>query len=389
MILGDKMHNEKLFEILDELNEKYIRVWEDVCNIESPTDSIDGVNACCDYFVKIAEGFGWQVEKLPLTVAGSPVCITMNPNAKGTPISLSGHIDTVFPIGMFGTPAVHFDEKYIYGPGVCDCKGGVVGGLYAMEVLHRLGFTDRPVKLLLQTDEEISSINSKKATINWILEKSKDSVAFINLEGHTHGVACVQRKGIITFVFKVHGVEAHSSRCAKAGANAIAEAAHKIIELEKIKDDEGITCSCNIISGGIKTNTVAGYCEFKCNVRYATMEQLEWIRQEAKKIADTVYVNGCVTEVVEAGIRATMEPNERTYDLLDKMNRVWAENGLETLKPGKRTGGSDAADATVFGLAAIDNLGAEGDKIHTLDEYAVTASLKVCATRLVFACMGL
>ncbi len=383
------VQSEELFSCLDSLEGKYISFWEDVCNIESPTDDINGVNACCEYFVDKAKAFGWKVEKMPTEKAGKPVCITMNPDALGTPISLSGHLDTVHAVGSFGSPATSKDSEKIYGPGVCDCKGGVVAAFYAMEALHTLGFTERPIKLLLQTDEEVGSVYTKKATIKWICEKSKDSIAFLNLEGHTHGQACVQRKGIITFVFKVHGVEAHSSRCAIKGANAIAEAAHKIIELEKYKDNEGLTCSCNIISGGTKQNTVAGCCEFRCNVRFATTEQLEWIRNEAKRIADTVYINGCRTELTESGIRAAMVPTERTYKLLEDMNRLWVENGLEALKPSKRTGGSDAADATMFGLAAIDSLGVEGNDIHSPDEFAYLSSLKQSAKRLCVACLYL
>lgn len=120
-----------------------------------------------------------------------------------------------------------------------------------------------------------------------------------------------------------------------------------------------------------------------------TGEQLEWIRQEVKKIADTVYINGCVTEVAETGLRATMEPKDLTFELLDKMNKLWAKNGLETLKPSKRTDGSDAADAAVFGLAVIDSIDAEGSDIHTPNEYAVIASLKESAARLAVACVGL
>ena len=71
-------------------------------------------------------------------------------------------------------------------------------------------------------------------------------------------------------------MEAHSSNCATAGANAICEAAHKIIELEKIKDKHGLTCNCSVISGGTTVNTVPGHCEFKANVRFATQEQQAW-----------------------------------------------------------------------------------------------------------------
>lgn len=383
------MDKEILFQKIDSLYEKYLKVWEDVCNIESPTTFKGGVDACGDYFVTKANELGWTVEKLPQSVSGDPVCITMNPNAKGTPICLSGHIDTVHPVGSFGTPAVHFDDEKLYGPGVTDCKGGVVGALYAMEALHDLGYTERPVMLIIQTDEEGGSKWSNKATINWICEKAEGSRAFLNLEGHTKGEVCIQRKGILTLKFKITGVAAHSSACATSGANAIIEAAHKMLELEKHKDNEGLTCSCNMISGGNAVNTVAGYCEFVCNVRFATAEQLEQIKAEAEALADKVYVKGCKTELEIDGFRVAMERVDRNLKLVDDLNKAFVKYSLPELKPSKRTGGSDAADATVYGLTAVDSIGTEGGRIHSVEEFGIKTSLKECVKRLVAAILEL
>ena len=231
---------------------------------------------------------------------------------------------------------------------------------------------------------------TKKATIKWICEKSKDSVAFLNLEGaKSDDKLTVKRKGIVTFLYKIYGVEAHSSLCAEKGANAIAEAAYKIIELEKFKDKEGITASCNIISGGAKQNTVAGYCEFKCNVRYANSEQLEFITAKAKEIADKVYINGVKTELVILEGRVAMEINDRNLNLLANLNDIWSNAGLPTLAAGSSSGGSDAADATAFGLAAVDCIGVRGGEIHSPNEYAIKESIKLCAKRLAIACAEL
>ena len=49
----------------------------------------------------------------------------MNPEAAGIPITLSGHMDTVHPRGLFGFPPVRIANGRIYGPGVIDCKGGI------------------------------------------------------------------------------------------------------------------------------------------------------------------------------------------------------------------------------------------------------------------------
>ena len=365
--------NDMLFKTIDSLNEQYISFWEEICNIETPTLHKEGIDRASTLISEKAKEKGWMVEVYPMDIAGDLVSITMNPDSDGAPISFSGHLDTVHPLASFGTPAVKRDETKIYGPGVTDCKGGIVAGFMAMDALDRCGFKGRPIHLLLQVDEESSL--SKKFSIKYIGEKAKDSIAFINLEGSSRGKVCVERKGIVTFTFTVTGVEAHSSNCAKLGSNAILEAAHKIIELEKLKDDDGLTCNCGVINGGTVANTVPGKCVFKANIRFSTSEQLEWVRNYVNEIAETVYVSGCTTEVVQSGFRLAMERCDRNLELVDRINTVLAKNEMELLTPFKRKGGSDAADITSFGIPCVDSLGVEGGRIHSPEEYAYLDSL--------------
>ncbi len=376
------MSCEKVFAMIDSLNDKYVRVWEDVCNIESPTLYKEGVDAVGKYFASLANECGFQVEVFEQPVAGDVVCITMNPDAKGKPVCLSGHTDTVHPVGSFGTPAVKIEGEKIYGPGVIDCKGGIVASFLAMEALHRCGFDKRPVRLLLQSDEEVGSRISDKATINYICERSKDAIAFLNLEGHREGEVCIMRKGIVAFNFAIKGIEAHASKCAVAGASAIVEAAHKILELEKLKDDQGLTCSCGLIEGGSAVNTVPGFCEFKVSVRFATMAQLEWVRNYVKELAANSYVDGCSCEVSQLSFRVAMEYNEKNMALVDAMNDIFEANGFSALQPVKRNGGSDAADVTAYGIPCVDSIGVVGGSIHNPGEWAELASLARMAKRI-------
>lgn len=371
-----------LFEQIDALNSKYISIWEECCNIESPTKYKAGVDAVGNYFAALAREQGWRVERFEQKKAGDVICITMNPDADAAPICFSGHMDTVHPVGSFGNPAVRIEGDKIYGPGVEDCKGGIVAGFLAMEALKNAGFTSRPVMMLLQSDEEVGSTLSDKATIGYICQRAKDAVAFLNLEGASKGKACIQRKGTITFTFKVTGVEAHSSLCATKGSNAILEAAHKIIELEKIKDNDGITFSCGVISGGTVPNTVAGECEFRVNARYANKQQLEWARNYANEVAAKTHVEGCSCTVNQPKGRVAMELSQKNVDLLQTLNDIFEQNGLEKLEASKSKGGSDAADTSEFGIPTIDSLGVRGGNIHSPGEYAYLESLAESAKML-------
>ena len=183
-------------------------------------------------------------------------------------------------------------------------------------------------------------------------------------------------------MFKVKGIETHSSYCAKEGANAIAEAAHKILELEKIKNDEGLTFNCGVIEGGTTPNTVPGSCTFKVDVRFATNEEYEEAKRIVKNVADMNYVKGCKTEVSQMSMRTAMELNEKNTELLDKINRIFAANGLSTLEIGERRGGSDASNVSSYGIPCIDSIGIGGERAHSVEEYAILSSLPESAKRI-------
>lgn len=380
-VRGDTV-KDRLFEKISELNEKYIGVWRDVCEIESPTGCKTGVDAVGEYFKALARERGWKTDVFSEEKSGDVVVITMNPDAEGTPVSLSGHMDTVHEIGAFGYPTVRIEGDKIYGPGVTDCKGGIVAGFLAMDALYECGFNSRPVVMYLQSDEECGSKYSGGRTIERICEAAQGSAVFINLECGDYDMLTLYRKGIADFYFTVKGVEAHSSLCAVSGANAIAEAAHKIIELEKFKDGKGLTVSCTVINGGSAHNIVPGECNFIANARFATNAQLEMIREYAQSLAGEVKVEGCSSEVVLPRVRPAMEMTEERQALLGRMNEIWQKNGLSALSAGGAIGGSDAANVSLTGVPTVDGLGVIGGNLHRVDEYGIISSLELQAKRI-------
>lgn len=376
------MDKEQLFDAVEKLEADAIKAWIDVCNIESPTDFKEGVDACGRYFIDKAERYGWDVEVHREEISGDAVCITMNKDAKGAPVAISGHIDTVHPVGLFGNPPVRVEGEKIYGPGVTDCKGGVVAGLLAMMALEECGFKDRPVMLIIQSDEEVGSKPSQLRTVEFMCEKAKDAVAFLNVEGHTRGKTVLRRKGIVRFELKVKGVSVHSCRCYE-GSNAITEAAHKIIELEKMKDEGwGLTCNCGIISGGSAANTVPDECTFIADIRYGDQKQYKEAERIVNSVAATSYIEGTSCEVTQISHRIAMEDNDANDELLAKINEIYEECAILTLAKWESRGGSDAAYTTAVGIPTVDNFGTTGGRIHSPDEWAELCSMKESILRL-------
>lgn len=370
--------NEKFIKRLDELENEYIDFWKDICNIESPTEYKKGVDDVGKFIMEKAKKRGWKIEIQKQEISGDAICITLNPDIDNQAICFSAHMDTVHPIGLFGNPPVKLDGDKIYGPGVVDCKGGIASSFMAMAALEYIGFRERPVKLILQSDEENGSRNSDKTTTEFMAQCAKDCIAFLNCEGYTRGYVITERKGIRKYKFEITGKAVHSCRCFD-GVSAISEAAHKIIELEKFKDKDSITCNCGIINGGSAENTVPETCTFTADVRFKTIEDMEIADKAVKEIASKSFVEGTSCNLTLVSWRYPMEKNEKNYELLEKMNRIFEENNMVSLKPNLSLGGSDAADVTHYGIPCVDNLGTSGEFIHSKREYAHLYSLKESA----------
>ena len=197
------MDTEKLFEIIESKKEEYINFLKETAEIESPTTYKKGVDAVGEYFIKKGEEKGFKTEVFKQEKAGNAVIITMNPDSKEKPVCLSGHMDTVHPVGSFGEPCVKFEDNKMIGPGVCDCKGGCVNAFWAMDALKEMGYNKRPVMLLLQSDEETSSRESNCETIKYIIKKAENAVAFFNMEPCVYETSVIlERKGIAKKVVK-------------------------------------------------------------------------------------------------------------------------------------------------------------------------------------------
>ena len=375
------MKCKKLFEIIESLNDEYIQFLKEVCTIESPTDYKEGVDRVGKYFIEKARAKGWSFEVQEQKTSGNAVCITMNEDAKGEPICFSGHMDTVHPVGSFGENPVRCDDEKIYGPGVLDCKGGLTAAFMAMDALDRVGFKNRPIKLILQSDEENGSRNSNKTTVDFMCEKAKDTLAFLNCEPGSRNGHVISRKGICKFHFEIEGKAGHSAFCYN-GASAILEAAHKIIKLEQYKDKDSITCNCGIICGGSAENTVPEYCKFSADFRYHTDEERQHIMKIAEKIASETVIAGTNCKVSFVSGRCLMPKTERNVKLFEKVRKIYLENNLCDVEMIASLGGADSADITQRGITCLEGFGMIGDNTHNLNEFAYLDSLILAAKRL-------
>ena len=347
-----------------------------LAEIESPSSCKEGVDRVCDEIRVFCEHNGISAKVYKYPNAGNSFTAIINQDSGLKEIALMGHMDTVHPVGAFGSPAVRIEGEYIYGPGVYDCKGGLVIALYTMLALKKYGYRYRPVKLIFSGDEEVGHRNSDGAEV--FSEDAGIMEAALNCEsGMLDGRVAVGRKGGLGMKMVIEGVAAHAGNNPQDGRSAIKEAAYKIIEIEKHTDYEGTTFNCGIISGGTVPNQVPDHCEFSIDCRIKTEEAGKEAVRLMQSIADKAYVDGTrTTLIVPSGIGKPMEANEANMALFERYEEASRTAGAIKPRAFFSGGGSDASITSGAGVPSICTVGIRGADNHSLRERALLPSLK-------------
>ena len=161
--------------------------------------------------------------------------------------------------------------------------------------------------------------------------------------------------------------------------NAILEAAHKIIALEKSSAPDGTTYSCNIIEGGKVFNIIPDRCSISVDIRAKTVGEMERAMKTVEQIAQTSYISGTSCDAVLLSARSPMEKRTETEELLKKLLCVCEKYHLGTLTPMESGGGSDSCYTQAAGITSICGMGASGGFQHTPKEYLNKASIPLRA----------
>ncbi len=357
-----------------------------LAEINSGSYNPDGVDRVGDRLAELAHGLSPDSVERP-TVEPTPV---IEPDGRRSTrsvgralrvvkradapvrVAVFGHLDTVFgpddPVQQ-----VSADGNVLRGPGVADCKGGLV---LALEVLAHLDTVDwgRDIgwELLVVPDEEIGSIGSKP-----LLHQAAAGADFgIGVEpALPSGGVAAARKGSLTGHLLVSGVAAHAGRAHDEGRSAILELSRLIVDLERHNERAGVTVNCGRISGGGALNVVPDFATASFNMRVETAEDQAWIEQAfATAVDQSPSRSGCNTELIWTGSRP---PKPRTEDLdrmLADVQEAATGAGL-TIEPEDTGGCCDGNDLAAAGLPNVDSLGIAGGGIHSSSEFADIGSI--------------
>ena len=329
---------------------------------ESPSEDRSGVNAAATLVEHWARQQGARIKRHGQRESGDLLELRFGPQRSSRrPVLLLGHLDTVWQIGTLKKmPWREADGRY-WGPGVLDMKAGVMMALAALRALREIK-VNRPVILLLNSDEEVGSTVSRPTTERLALQSS----AVFVLEPAQGLAYKTARKGVGHYHVQITGVGAHSGVDFERGHSAVLELAKQVQTISNFTNlARKLTVNCGVIAGGTRSNVVASSAYTEVDVRIAKAGDAAYIERlfRSLKVSDPK----CKLTVTGGINRPPMERKPGTIALFKEARSLAAKLGF-ALEEAATGGGSDGNFTAALGVPTLDGMGAVGEGAHAAHE---------------------
>lgn len=345
-----------------------LQLLSELVNIDSGTGDQEGLSKVSEILrlKYLAMKFNWETLKAK---DGSTHFFASR--GEGKRVLLIAHLDTVFPKGTAVRRGFQIEGDIGRGPGVSDCKSGVVTITGALDRLSREIWPDYEIGCLFNCDEEISSPGSREI----IEHLAKGAIAVLVAEPAEGENITVARKGIGRYDLKVFGKAAHSGSNYQDGRNAILEMAYKIIDIQGLSGMlPGVTLNVGVVNGGIRSNIVPDFAEAEIDLRIIKPGQAEKVYFELQKIVNEIKINGVTAKLTGGITRPPMPLTENNLRLYELFKKTALSLGVD-LGIFQSGGGSDANFTAALGIPTIDGVGPIGGGHHSEDEFLNIPSL--------------
>ncbi|CAN7493162.1 carboxypeptidase G2 [Brucella sp. NBRC 12952] len=339
---------------------------------ESPTFDASAVNRMVEVAAYDFAAAGATIEFIPGRMGfGGSLRARFPHKDQGKPgILVSGHLDTVHPLGVININPYRREDGKLYGPGIQDMKGGNFVALEAMREIARSGLaTKLPVTFLLTPDEEVGTPSTRDLIEQ---EALKNKYVLVPEPALRDGGAVVGRYAIARYNLETVGKPSHAGWLLKEGRSAIRRMAEKIIEIEALTTDD-CTFSVGVIHAGQWVNCVSSSCNAEALSMAKTQKDLE------DGVARIMALGGDkdgVELIITRGVtRPVWEPGQpQDMKLFNFANDIAKEIGF-TMSVQSSGGGSDGNFTGALGVPTIDSIGVRGEGLHTLGEHIFEDSL--------------
>lgn len=347
-------------------------------NLEGQTEEKENMEKVRAWVIREfeAEGFVCSITEVAPDRCGLLTGI-LGADRPGKPIQFSGHLDTVFPAGTFrGENPFYIEDDKMFGPGVCDMKGGVIIALYVVKALNNVGYNARPITIVFAGEEEFDHEGNDCDKL--ITEYSRQALCGFNFEcANLKNELCVGQKCQITYRVKVHGLGGHAGNEFYKAKNPVHETILKLNDVIKLTDNEkGTTVSATVVEGGHHNSAIPDLCSFIVDIRANGPDEEERVQRQMEEIINKSYVEGITSEFTK--FITKMPPFSETEEikkLFDFVNKVAEENGYKAFGKVVQGGTTDAGNIARAGIPVICACGVRGDFVHNIREYGMVDSL--------------
>ncbi|NPA58957.1 MAG: M20 family metallopeptidase [Epsilonproteobacteria bacterium] len=341
---------------------------KDIVKINSYTKNKLGVDKVGELFDGWFRELDFSVEIFERELIGNHRYYTSKYIQNGKRVLLLGHLDTVFPPDEFEDYTE--DDEWVYGAGVCDMKGGNIVALQALRELKKSGIKIKNIDMLLVSDEETGSDDSKHLTAKLA---SKYDYCFVYEAAGKEMEVVTARKGVGTFFIDIEGKAAHAGNHYADGHDANLEASYKLQELVKLTDlTKGTTVNVGKIEGGIGANTISPNASMIFELRYKNSQERDRVLHSINEIVKKSYVHGTYSQLSGGIQRDVMQTSEESLSLIKSIEKITASS----IKYEERGGVSDANIVSSSGVTTLDGFGPYGDGDHTIKERALKQSFE-------------
>lgn len=354
----------------NQLTQPFLDQVKELVNIDSGTGDAKGIAAVETIVQRHLRELGAKVEVIPASVGvGNNLVATWQGAGKGRILVLA-HSDTVYKEGTAAQRPFRIEGNRAYGPGAMDDKGGIVLALQAIHLLQQNNFRDfGMLTLLINPDEERGSFGSR----DLIKKVAKEHDYALTLEFGSPGEDKVTswRKGIGYYKLEVKGKSAHAGAEPEKGCNAMLEAAHQVLQLNKLGNPQKeTTVNFTILQAGDRPNIIPDSARAQADVRVLYPEEYERLENDFKRLSQNKLLQCSEVKVIAERGRPPFPPNPQTNALVKKAQAIYKEIGLELGVEGSG-GGTDGNYAAAVGTTTLDALGPVGGGAHTPEEYIV------------------
>ena len=353
-----------------------LQMLEKWVNQNSGSLNIEGVTKVGEMLRSELEPLGFKVEWIDMKAAGRAGHIVARhegkPGAKR--LLLIGHLDTVYePDSPFQKWTRSGNDGE--GPGAGDDKGGMAVMIAALRAMKAAGtLRQANIEIVLTGDEEDSG-NPIELARRDLIAAGKRADAALDFEGLSQedgkDMGSIARRSSGSWTLTVTAPSGHSSGVCTAASGCGAN--YALIDiLDRFRRDlpeDKLTFNVGLMGGGAtakldegrirmevtgKTNIIAATAVARGDLRALTQEQIDRVQGKMRAIAAKPLKGAKATIIFDSDGYPPMAPTAGNKALLDRLNRVNRDMGLEpmgTLDPVKRGAGDIS-----FVAADVDGL---------------------------------